>query len=480
MLSGSRTARAYLLALGTAFLLAAPWFAAGGGYARITAFKAAAYGILTGLFLLLSLFDPPKLRGRKPAPERLLALGYLFFCLLSALCSPWKQTAFLGGSRREGLLHIALYVLSFLILSFRRIPRRGLTCAFAAALAVQDLVCLLQLAEVNALGLYPPGLGWADANLRYTGSFLGTMGNAGQTASVLAAASAFLYLSILQRGGKHVLLLPLLALNALLLAVMDVTAPILALGAVMLLSLLFYGRTLRGLCRWGCVSCLTGAFLGLRLLGDRSGAWGLGLTVLAGLCFLRLRRVPGDRDLRAWPPRILGLLFALALTLLPLYRGWYTPLREAAALLRGCVDENMGSGRIYIWRQVLHAVPAHLWLGTGPDTLAMRDLPPYIYYSREAGCSVTLGIDAAHCELLHTLVCCGLPAALCHLGLVLCAALGFFRRRGSGRICAGAAFCYALQALFGISMCSSAPIFWVFLALSLSEGGADPEPSEQK
>ena len=129
---------------------------------------------------------------------------------------------------------------------------------------------------------------------------------------------------------------------------------------------------------------------------------------------------------------------------------------------------------------MLAAVPAHLWLGTGPDTLSLRNLSPYVYEAAEAGRTVTLGIDAAHCEPLHTLVCCGLPAALCHLGLFVCAGVGFFRRREAGRSCAGAALCYALQALAGISMCQSAPVFWVLLALSLTEGGLFSETDEQK
>ncbi len=479
MLSGSRTAKAYLLALSTAFLLAAPWFAPAGGYGGITLFKAAAYLLLTGIFLLASLPDLPKVKGFFRSPERLLALGYLFFCLLSALCSPWKRSAFLGGSRREGFLHIALYVLSFLTLSCRRIPRRGMICAFAAALLVQDGICLLQLGGVNALGLYPPGLGWADAGLCYTGSYLGTLGNAGQTGAVLAAASAFLYLSILERGGRFFLLLPTLICNAFILAAMDVTGPMLALCLVMPAALIPYGRTLGGLFRWGGLTLLLLAVLLWQVLG---AGIALTLTLYGGALFLLERLLPGQSDVRRLSCILLGGICVLGFTLVFTYRGWYAPLREAAALLHGETGDAMGNGRLYIWRQVLGAVPGHLWLGTGPDTLGLRDLLPYRYADPVSGQTVTLAIDAAHCEVLQTLACCGLPAALCHLGLWLCAAAGFFRRQGGGRICAGAALCYALQGFFGISMCASAPVFWVFLALSIApsikEGGADPEPDE--
>ena len=479
MLSGSRTAKVYLLALSTAFLLAAPWFAPAGGYGSITLFKAAAYLLLTGAFLLASLLDFPKAEGFFRSPERLLALGYLLFCLLSAFCSPWKRSAFLGGSRREGFLHIALYVLSFLTLSCRAIPRRGMTCAFAAALLVQDVICLLQLGGWNVLGLYPPGLGWADADLRYAGSYLGTLGNAGQTGAVLAAASAFLYLSILERGGRFFLLLPVIICNAFILAAMDVTGPILALCLVMLAALLPYGRTLGSLFRWGGLTLLILAALLWRILGAGTA---LTLTLYGGALFLLEKLLPGQPDVRRLSCILLGGFCVLGFILVLTYRGWYTPLREAAALLRGETGDAMGNGRLYIWRQVLGAAPGHLWLGTGPDTLGLRDLLPYRYTDPISGRTVTLAIDAAHCEVLHTLACCGLPAAICHLGLWLCAAAGFLRRRSGGRICAGAALCYALQGVFGISMCASAPVFWVFLALSIApsikEGGADPEPDE--
>ncbi len=483
MALGSRAARLYLFALGAVFLLAAPFFAPGGGYGRITGFKAAVFAVLTAAFLLANLFDLPREKGFLRSPERLLALGYLFFCLLSALFSPWRKTAFLGGSRSEGFLHIALYVLSFLLLSCRSFPRRGLICAFAAAMGLQGILCILQLLGVNALGLYPPGLGWADAGIRYPGAYLGTLGNTGQTGAVLAAGAALCSLRILEKGGRNFLLLPFAALNAFLLAEMDVTGPMLALAAVLLLALLPCGKTLGGLCRWGGVAALTLGLLGWRIAGSGCA---LGLTILAGGCFLAERRLPGERDARRFSRLLLALLCVLGLGLVITYQGWYAPLRDAAALLRGEIGEGMGSGRMYIWRQVLKALPRRFWLGGGPDTLGLRGLAPYIAYDPALGREVALNIDAAHCEYLHTLACCGPGAALCHLGLALCAAIGFFRKQGAARACAGGAFCYALQALFGISMCAAAPVFWVLLALSINketgfpEGGEDPGPDKQE
>ena len=460
--------RGYLFAL-CAFLLAAPFFAPGGGYTVITEFKTAVYSGLTLLYLLLSPAALPSPRDLFRGPARLLAWGMLLFCLLSALCSPWKGTAFAGGSRREGFFQLALYLLSFLLLGCRDLrDRRALPVVFACAVLLLDGFCLLQLTGRNPLGLYPPDMNWADAGIRYAGAYLGTVGNAAFTGAVLSPAAALFFLCILREGDRSrlLLLLPLL-LSARVLGAMNVTAPILALEALMLLSLLPFGRSWKQLCRWALLSALTAAVLLRGLLPD-AGRLGLLLAAWAALAARRI--LPPEGDARPAARCLLVLLSLGAVAGAYFYRGWYGPLREASAILHGQISDHMGSGRVYIWRQVLSALPGRLWLGTGPDTLALRGLMPYTYVSAETGKAMTLSIDAAHCEVLHTLVCCGLPAAACHLGLFLCAALRFFRRRGA--LCAGAALCYGIQALFGISACASAPVFWVFLALSLQEGGS--------
>lgn len=463
---GRRLPEGYLV-LGSALLLAAPWFLGEGGYTRITAFKALSYTLLTLLFVLAGCLTRPPLRGFWRVPERSIALGYLLCCLLSALCSPWPQAAFLGDSRREGFIQLALYVLSFLLLSLRRLETKWPLLAFAAALGLNDLICCLQLGGWNPLGLYPAGLGWGDANLRYAGAYLGTVGNAGQTGAVLAAASALFFLLILRRGGRWWALLPLLLLNAGILGKMCIAAPMLALTVTALLSLPLMAGTLRTLCRWVILAALTAGALYVVFL---PGAVSLALSLTAAAALALLRFAPGETPVR---PAALGFFLLLllgGLVFIFFYGGNFAPLAELSALLHGHLTEEMGSGRIGIWRKVLAIVPEHLWLGTGPDTLGLRGLEPGVWTAEEAGRTVVLSLDAAHSEYLHTLVCCGLPAALCHLALALCGAFRFIKRRS---VCAGGALCYAIQALFGISMCASAPIFWVLLALSVNERDED-------
>ena len=462
---GERASGIYLYLSASVLLLAAPFSASGGGYGHITAFKAAVYAGLTAAFLLLSLPELP-IKAVLRNPWRLCALGYLLFSLVSALCSPWKATAFFGSGRREGFFILALYVLSFLLLSVRRVPSRWLLPLFGLSILLLDIFCLIQLSGRNPLGLYPAGMRWQDANIRYPGSYLGTIGNAGLCCAVLGAASALFFRSILLHGEKSWLLLPVLLISLRVIALADVAAPVVGFCACALLSLCFCKPELTALCRWlslgcACLPMLLSFRIPIRILFP--------LIMLAWVFYLLSRTLPVT-PLRRSVPFLLALaLLFFAAGFLFRYDGYEIPLREAAGLLHGTVSESMGSGRVYIWKQVLKAVPSHLWLGTGPDTLGLRGLEPFLWEAETAGITVSSHIDAAHNEILHTLVCQGLPAAALHLSLFLCALIQFIRqRRSEAGVCAAGAVCYAAQAMFGISSAASAPLFWVLLALSLN------------
>ena len=469
---GEKGTRAYSALLCLLFLPAAPYLLPGGGYLRITGFKFALYLCLTLPWLLLA--SPAALgrlkRGRLH-PLHWAVTGFLLWSLLSALLSPWPVTALLGGDRHEGFVTLLFYGLGCLCCSALYKPGKHPCLCPAIALGFLDLLCLMQLGGMDPLGLYPPGMGWRDANILYPGSYLGSVGNAGATGAVLCTISALLFLALLRGGGpRWLLLIPLLP-AAWVLGRMEVAAAALALATILLLSLLAAVRSFQALGRWLIAAPLMLTALLPCLLPVL-------VLSLPGLITQFLSR---KQEVERPAPLLRKLIAAVTLTglaLLPLflraYSGDLIPLREAGAILRGEIRDAFGSGRIYIWRQVLAAVPASPLLGSGPDTLGLLELHPYVWYSAETGKTVVSSIDAAHCEYLHTLVCQGIPAAIFHVFLALLSLLRFLRRgnRASG-VCAGAALCYAIQACFGISTCAAAPLFW--LLLGCSEALADEE-----
>lgn len=196
-----------------------------GGYQTITAQKWSAYLLITGVYiaamLLLHLESAIVGAARLPAPTMLrktlglpqkFILLYLFATVLSTLFSEFRQTALWGGGRCEGLAAIALYCLSFLLVSAYGQPKRWMLWLYAAAISVNCVLCLLQFAGLNPLHLYPEGMNYYGANTQYAGEFLGTVGNADILSAVLSLSIPAFWAAILRMKGckeRYFLLIPL-------------------------------------------------------------------------------------------------------------------------------------------------------------------------------------------------------------------------------------------------------------------------------
>ena len=187
----TRLTSLYLCLMLTVFLL----WPGTSGYAQIAEAKYRLFLWLTGgycalsvlLWLELALIRRTAAFARPSLAEWLL-LGYLLCSLLACLLSPWREETWLGGARHEGLLTIALYVLSFcLVRRFAR-PAAWMLDALGAAVTLFCAVAVLQLLGKNPFGLYPAGLTYYDAGKAYSGGYIATAGNAGFAAATLCTA----------------------------------------------------------------------------------------------------------------------------------------------------------------------------------------------------------------------------------------------------------------------------------------------------
>ena len=386
------------------------------GYRQITGAKLILFYALFGSFLaalaVCAFVRRLRLR-RRPGPAQILVLLYWLATVVSALCSPWRREAILGGARDEGALAVTLYAAVFLALSCFALPKRSMAAVFAAAVTLNCLVCLLQILGLNPLWLYPGDLGWADRGVGYNGAFLGLTGNADYSAAVLSLAFPLCWGAAL-RLKKPGYLIP----------------------AVLSLLVLILGETKGGLLGAACGSVLA-------------------LPVMLPL-EKRARR-------RLWLGILSGAALGLALV-------WLLPLPgflgEAHALLRGDAEDSFGSGRIYIWRNTLPLLRERLLAGGGADTFPHR-MTARFTRELEDGRVIQRVIDCAHNEYLNILVNQGLPALLFYLAALVCSLTGWFKRRGgaAAALAGGAVLCYALQAIFGISTPSCSGFFWIFWGL---------------
>ena len=402
------------------------------GLAAITASKTVCYYALTLCYLAAMLFlfalqtIRRKLRradvrdGLKHTPAAAwLILLYLVFTLISALLSDYG-TVWLGSVRREGMLTISLYCVSFLLISRFYRPSRWHLYVFAAAATAFCCICVFQMLNFNIFGLYPLGELYTCED--FVDSFIGTIGNIDFTASYLCIAVPILWCAILRLKGRvrFLLLLPLLLCLAVLVRI-NVAA--------------------------GYFGVFLGALLSLPVV--------LPCAKKTRLIVLFL---------------IAGLLIA-ALLAVYFHKFEQTDLRQLHNILHGKIKDSYGSGRVYIWRRTAQAVPEHLWFGTGPDTLSLAAFARQDVLDGQGNLLYIKVYDAAHNEYLTILFHQGVFALLAYLsalGVTLLQWVRQSRTNAAAAIAGTAVLCYCLQALFGISQLITSPFFWCVFAVTVA------------
>ena len=394
------------------------------GFTGISAAKTWTFYVLAGLLVLLGiwlLLRDLRAKALSPlTPAQLCALGFWGFTLLSAAFSPHGAKAWYNASAHEAALTVSLYVLLFLIVSRWGKPSEALFRVLTVVLGLFCLLCLLQALGLNPFGLYPKGMNFYDGyGVKYKGAYAGTIGNVDIVSAFLALTVPMVLLYSLERKLRQ-------------------AWPLWVLCGLCLFVLIW----IRVLC--GLVGLAGGAVIILLVLcPDRQRKWlllGFGLLALGGLVLLWLVDLP------------IGLL------------------HELHEILHGRFQDSFGTGRFYIWRQMLARIPDRLWLGVGPDAARFSGLDPFIRYD-EAGKEVARAtITDAHCYPLHILYCQGLPALLCWLGAVGTVLIHWVRARRdrAAAILGGDLVCFLCAMLFCFSSVIVMPFFW--LAMGLLEG----------
>lgn len=391
------------------------------GYAGISREKTLLFCGLMALLLILwavLLIRDLKNKSLRPltAPQ-IAALVYLLCTVLSAAFSSFGRIAWYNRAAHEGAVTVGLYVLLFLILSRRGRPTKGLFLVLCAAAAAFCLLCLLQALGRNPLRLYPAGTNYYDGNgVKYKSAYAGTVGNVDLVSALLAMAVPILLACM--RG------LPLKR-----------TWPVLLLAA----------------------ACL-GILLWLRVLCGLVGLAMGGAVCLAVLCSGKTRK---------WLLVIYALLAAGGIALL-----WFLDppvqfLHELHELLHGRAEDSFGSGRIFIWRQMLRRVPDRLFFGVGPDMARFSGLAPFVRLDGSGAVAATANVTDAHCLPLQILYCQGLPALLSWLCLVGTVLFRWIRNREDrAAACLGCGLvCFLCAMLFCFSSIIIMPFFWLVLGL---------------
>lgn len=484
--------KAYVLILCTVYLLAIP----AGGYIAISEWKYHIFLLLHMAFLLLTaeqkLVSGQTFLQKPRAPDAfsLSVLAYFLFTCVSGMASDYPGV-FFGNARHDGILTIGLYAASALLLA-KNLPARDTRnpcdrTLFAAGASV-TLFCLLgfvQLTGANPFGLYPDGLNFYDAGIYYMGQYWATVGNTNLCAALLsAAAGAFAAVSVHAGKKSDWLSLVPLALSVFSIVELDSEAGMAALLAGLILLPPFIvtdGKHLANLLfTYSTIFLSLAAAFAISFFdGGAAFGWNARASVLcaaaalSGLCglFLRksrkLRRVPADL-LRKTLAGFSAAAAGAGICVLYFYNGLPDGfLQQAHELLHGHWDDDYGSSRLFIWRQVWALVRESPLLGGGPDTLGLRGLEGFAQYVETTETVVEDAIDAAHNEYLNILVNQG-ALALCAYLSALCVSLFRWWKRVDSKavsIAGSAALFYLAQAFFGMSSCATTPYLWMALAV---------------
>ncbi|MDR2166405.1 MAG: O-antigen ligase family protein [Clostridiales bacterium] len=485
-----RISSVYIALILSVFLLAIP----PGGYEQIIGFKYTLFLLISGGYVVLSLLLRGQLAatgirpigniGKKikdiPLAAKLLVL-YILFVGISAIFSDYGGT-FRGPFRQEGVLTIAIYVMSCLILAKYFRPHKWMLFALGGATLLFCAISFVQLTGANPFTLFPEGYNYYGAGVHFAGEFLGTIGNAGLGGAFLGIAAGVLSMALIKLDFrlKWILAIPLF-MSCLLIFEMGVDAAVVALiGGIVLILPVAITNHHEATRTFAILSIIAFAFVMSQVLNFSYAGLSLAmpnaLLIIAIIGLISLTaalRIFGEKIPKKYF-RPVAIFAAIAVAPLAILYIWFFGqnhggmIGEIAEILRGNLDVAFGSGRVYIWSNIFERLQAsNLLLGTGPDTLGHWGIAPFIEYVPALGVSLITQIDTAHNEFLQILATTGLLSLLAYMGALAILAIHWFKNPGNkiSAIAGAGVLFYSIQAMFGISMFITAPFFWACLAV---------------
>ncbi|QSX06103.1 O-antigen ligase family protein [Sedimentibacter sp. zth1] len=402
------------------------------GYQNITKVKFNMFCIISCIYLLLIILLYVELLfiGQKKLSSlwsslkttswtQKLVLVFFLFSLLSAIFSDNHSVAFKGGSRFEGLLTIAIYCICFFATSIYGKPAKWQIYILGLSMTIFCCISIIQLMGYNPFSLYPKGYNYFDGNVKYAGFYISTVGNIDLASALLCLTTPIFLIGVIRMSEKRkfFLLVPLILCIIVTFAI-KVQAGILGevVGLILVMPVVLPVKT--KIKKLLCVVILLFIILGIFLLWNYD------------------------------------------------FEGNET-LFEAHELLHGNWEDEYGTGRIYIWKNVINLIPEKLFLGGGPDTLLDRMATHFQRYDEKLDLTIYALVDVAHNEYLNIIVNQGLFALIFYLLALASSAIRWVKNSTNidAAICGSAVLCYCIQAFFGISMCITSIFFWLTLGL---------------
>lgn len=467
-----------------------PLFTGFEGYANVTFSKYIFFVITTSLWLILLIIFKLRagktIKAKAPSLVGLLVLLYIVFCCVSAAISPYKSSVLVGAGRFDGLITTFLCVGIFCgVLLYAR-PKRAYICAAVMAVTINCVIAVLQLLGLNPLWLFPGDYDFYDAGVKFTSTFLGTIGNADLFSAYICLILPIASLYYITSTKRPLVVLPVILLTAFCLFTCGVSAGILATAVTALIAaplVISSGERLRRALEIVSVFSVS-AFLDVSIKiselasavtvnfsFSRVSAGLLVLIAVVSVLRLSLRKSNfAEKSLKLFFSVISVSAVIAGITAAYFWRGNEGSVYELSQILHGNFEDSFGSSRILIWRKTLALVPERLYFGGGPGTLALRLDVNFSRFVEETGKTLSSSVDNAHNDYLGILVNTGLLSLIAYLAAQIISFVKAAKSNSPAVVClAFGLLCYWVQAFFGLGLFLVSPLMWLIWGLLASK-----------
>lgn len=461
-----------------------PLFTGFSGYANITFSKYLFFVIISLIWLVSLLFFSPLCKSslRLKASFWIPCSAFILACIISAFFSEYFRESIIGAGRYNGLVTQLLCAAVFLGIaaSAKLKPLHIRLCGVSASVCC--VIAVFQLFNINIFGLFPNNYSYYDAHIKYTGEFLGTMGNVDILSAYLCMCIPVFFSVLMQTRSRFDIpfVIPLF-LSVFTLTAASTAAGFVALGGWALIFIPGMCRTLARFSRALILSAviLLAAALALSFNGSiNDGSFFFTFTIsgyVAALVGLAFVCTAVALIIKKWlrscdaSPRALIYLGAATTVCLALifvwgYTGTQGTLYEFSQILHGNFDDSFGSSRILIWRTVLKTVSEKPFIGHGPDTLPLIIDIGFSRYVPQTGETLSTFVDNAHNIYLGYLADIGIVGLAAFL-LTVFSTLMSAHHLECAALLPGAVTSYLIHGFFGLGLSLVSPIFWLFLGL---------------
>jgi len=410
----------------------------------------------------------------------------------SALFSPFRDeiNVWVGipepGGRHDGAITQLFYVTVFFVVSRWYRPNVKDFVAFGISASLIGIIGILQFYGMDFLRLWPNHVPEFHVENFFEIFFRSTLGNINIVSTYVCIAtllSGFLFIRM--KSKWQPLWLAASALNFWLMDLAGSDSGIVGVAVALFLAMPFIiesrkvlGRALILMSSWAAVFTLQRLFFQVIIMESATVLSLLpfiAVLVIALAGGLLLNKFSGEIDPAApakWKLGVLLIVICVVSAFVAIefagreeqaHRESFAGriLFEAREVMHGNVRDEMGSGRIHIWRNALRVVPNNPIIGSGPDTF-------YHAFPDEAQGFMGAAFDTAHNEYIQILVAQGILGLLAYLVFLIGLIVTSVRRSFKNPIMMAvlAAFVgYCVQAFFNISLPIVSQVLWVFAGM---------------